>query len=236
MDTRTKTGPPRLASDVTRSVLVGAITIVVTIGMPFALIILANIDDIGRVVASSLLTGWAVMGFGMSLTTWIVFRRADGEELRRWLAATTPKVRAQRVMWSINGGGGISWAITGSGIAVVAIVVIGANREFRGDALVVGPAIAVVAASIIMMISGYAVHYARENTRLGGLEFSDGARPVFVDYFYVAVQVATTFSTSDVVVTKSSMRRTVAVHSLTAFTFNTVVVALLVSMLIVIVS
>ncbi len=68
----------------------------------------------------------------------------------------------------------------------------------------------------------------RGRARLPGEE-RDGP-PVFSDYVYLAAQVATTFSTSDVTVERRSMRRTVTVHSIATFAYNTVVIALIVSM------
>lgn len=236
MAASSSSAPPSLVSDVRRSFVVAISALIVTFAIAFALIGFGVVENRSRITASSILIAWTAMAIGTSLVTWIVFRRASGGQLNAWLAATTPDGRFRRIVWSLNGGGGISWAITGSAIAIIAIVLIGQNSEFRSDPLVVVPAIAVVASSVLMIISAYTIHYARENTRLGGLVFPERIQPRFVDYFYLAVQVSTTFSTSDVTVTSSSMRRTVAVHSLTAFAFNTVIVALLVSMLIVVVS
>lgn len=58
-------------------------------------------------------------------------------------------------------------------------------------------------------------------------------RPELVrrDYFYLAVQVSTTFSTSDVELTTTEMRGTSTAQSILAFVVNTVIVALLVSAL-----
>lgn len=182
--------------------------------------------------AAGLLVFWTCLATGSAILNWLVFRRADGEQLERWLVATTPLALWRRVAWAINGGGAISWAIAGSGIAIAAVVFLTQREEFRTDPVVVWPAIAAVASPIIMTASAYAVRYPRANATDGGIKFTGTEHPRFIDYFYLAVQVSTTFSTSDVAISTSKMRRTVSTHSLSAFTFNTVIVALLVSLLI----
>ena len=53
-----------------------------------------------------------------------------------------------------------------------------------------------------------------------------------MDFNYLAIQVSTTFSSSDVTIEHTAARRVVSVHSLIAFAFNTIIVALLVSVLV----
>ena len=55
---------------------------------------------------------------------------------------------------------------------------------------------------------------------------------MFLDFFYLAVQVATTFASADVSVTTTKARRLITANSLISFGFNTVIVALLVSVLV----
>jgi uncharacterized membrane protein len=57
----------------------------------------------------------------------------------------------------------------------------------------------------------------------------DGA-PSFVDFVYFSFVIGMTCQVSDVVVTTKEMRRLVLVHGLTAFLFNTVILALTVNL------
>ncbi len=91
---------------------------------------------------------------------------------------------------------------------------------------------AVVTGSLLLTLTAYAVHYAREQSDNGGLDFPKTPTPTYADYFYLAVQVGTTFGASDVTVESTRMRRLVTGNSLISFTFNTVIVALLVSLLV----
>ena len=88
------------------------------------------------------------------------------------------------------------------------------------------------AARVAEAATAYAVRYAREQAASGGVSFAKTPEPVFADYLYLAVQIATTFSSSDVTIETTRMRRLVTANSLISFTFNTVIVALLVSVLV----
>lgn len=223
---------PRLVSDITRGwVAVSIAIVIVTIAV---VVMVFTVDDMSveRVTWSGMFLLWGVLAIATTVLTAVAFHGAESDQLHRWLAATTPETRAKRIMWSINGGGAVSWALTGSFIAVAAVLLLTRHAEFRTDPFIVWPAVGVVLGSFTMMITAYAVRYARENATGGGAEFPSTPHPRFTEYVYLAVQVATTFGGSDVTFTGSRMRRVVSVHSLFAFAFNTVIVALLVSVLI----
>jgi uncharacterized membrane protein len=77
----------------------------------------------------------------------------------------------------------------------------------------------------------YAVHYARVTATVGGLTFPGDNGVVFWDCIYLATQVQTTFSASDVTVESTLTRKIVTGHALVAFAFNTVIIALLIAVL-----
>lgn len=75
-------------------------------------------------------------------------------------------------------------------------------------------------------------HHARAQATEHGLAFP-GAQPTSItDFLYFATSVSTTFSASDVSVVTLKMRRIVIGHSLLAFAFNAVIVAIVVSALV----
>jgi uncharacterized membrane protein len=96
---------------------------------------------------------------------------------------------------------------------------------------VIGLSAAVVTTSWLVTIASYAVHYARVTATVGGLTFPGDSKVVFWDCVYLATQVQTTFSSSDVVVETTLTRRIVSGHTLVAFAFNTVIIALLIAVL-----
>jgi uncharacterized membrane protein len=101
-----------------------------------------------------------------------------------------------------------------------------------------GPAIAL---SIIALISSwllihtlFAFHYARryyapdkrEQAHLGGLRFPGDREPDYLDFIYYSFVVGMTSQVSDVAVTSRSMRRLTTIHSVLAFFFNIVILAM----------
>ena len=223
---------PRLASDITRTYAGMAATMVPVMVVPFVLVALPGEVSFGRLAMVSYLITWAIGSFVSSAMTVLTFRRATGEQLEQWLRATTPPPGRARLWYQLNGGGATGWAVMGSIIAVVAVLILAFTPALNRDTLLVYVGIAVVVGSLALTITAYAVHYAREQVTAGGLEFTKTPHPTFADYLYLSVQVSTTFSSSDVGVESTPMRRLVTTHSLISFTFNTVIVALLVSVLV----
>jgi uncharacterized membrane protein len=64
-----------------------------------------------------------------------------------------------------------------------------------------------------------------------GLAFPGGHQPDYPDFLYFSLTIGMTCQVSDVVVTSRRLRRLVLVHGLVSFFFNTVVLALTVSVL-----
>ena len=98
-----------------------------------------------------------------------------------------------------------------------------------------------VAASWFMVQLIFAVHYAHEfysdddvpgvRGVAGGLGFPGGGEPDYWDFLHFAVVIGAAAQTADITFTEKRMRRIGTVHSLIAFTFNTVVLALSINLL-----
>lgn len=229
MATESKTRPPRFTSDVTRGYLAVFIAFVPMLAVPFALVFM-GFTDTTLLLVCGLFAAWVTIALLLAFLPALIFGRASGPQLAGWLAETTPP-RGKRLWWSINGGGAVSWAFTGSAVAVAAVVGVSRDPDLRSEPIVIVLAILVVVGSLLVTMSAFAVRYARENALAGGADFAGTEHPRFADYVYLAIQVGTTFSTSDVTITTSRMRNIVSANSLIAFSFNTVVIALLVSVL-----
>lgn len=83
-----------------------------------------------------------------------------------------------------------------------------------------------------MFAAHYAHHYWRRvglpdgsRTIQGGLSFPETSEPAGMDFLYFSFVIGMTAQTSDVAITTSAMRRINLAHALTAFFFNTVLVA-----------
>ncbi|MDG4794420.1 DUF1345 domain-containing protein [Micromonospora sp. WMMD1082] len=203
--------------------------------------IVAGITPSGRVVtlpfiATVYLGAWLVYCLVYCGLTWSSLRRLDGEELRVLLLESS--LRRRRRQWTewLVASGGTAGAVTFCAFAIAAVISVAAVRELRQELVVIVLAALVVASSWLLIVVVYALHYARENANLGGIEFEGPDEvPNFSDFLYLAVQVGTTFSGSDVRITSRAMRATVTANSCVAFVFNTVTIALLISLLIAVV-
>lgn len=123
-------------------------------------------------------------------------------------------------------------------IAAVASVVVVVGEAIQGGG---GPAIlalVTVALSWMFVHVIFAFHYAhvfysagRKGKDRGGLLFPGAdPEPDYLDFLHFALIIGVASQTADVQITEKGIRRTSTLHSLTAFVFNTVVVALTVNM------
>ncbi len=238
---------PRFASDKLRG-RTSAVVAMVVLGGGFVLLALAG-DRLGLDPGSgdgranqeffgSYFVAWIVYCVVQSLLTVRAFSGVDGRTLAAWLRADDPPpaFRWFRVMTADSGtAGAVMFCI----VAVVAVVIAATQPSLRGQPGFVVLAFLSVAGSWLLIIVTFAALYARKDAHENGLAFPGSEHddlPEFFDYLYFSVQIGTAFTSSDVSITDRSMRRTVTAHSLVAFVFNTVIVALLVSFLLAVVT
>jgi uncharacterized membrane protein len=97
-----------------------------------------------------------------------------------------------------------------------------------------------VMVSWMMMQVVFALHYAHEyydenpecdGHDMKGLEFPGHELPDYWDFIHFAVVIGVAFATADINISSKALRRVATVHSLVAFAFNTVIVALTINLL-----
>lgn len=118
-------------------------------------------------------------------------------------------------------------------------VVIGEAVRAAGDGpdhMAAGLALATVALSWVFVHVIFAFHYAHGfyapagDGDAGGLLFPGDEAPDYWDFLHFALIIGVAAQTADVQISGKALRRTATVHSLTAFVFNTVIVALSVNL------
>lgn len=187
--------------------------------------------------AVSLVVTWAVFALVHAFLTYRAHRWLGPAELRRAvIRAAVPEVtsRGLRGAWRRFANAGReapSWSVQLSVVALLVVATILVTPSLRNSQTLLFFALGMVAASWINVVVMYAVHYAGREQRDGGLEFPGEGPRTFSDYLYFALAVQTTFGTTDVTVTSSQFRRTVTAHAALAFVFNTVIVAMVISLL-----
>jgi uncharacterized membrane protein len=128
-------------------------------------------------------------------------------------------------------------AIAGVAASIASIANEVARNEFYGpQGKVAGIAFAVgtVGLSWLFIQSFLAQHYAHEyyggvvehNEKRGGLHFPGGEAPDYWDFFNFAVTIGAAAQTADISITSKTMRHLVTWHSLVAYVFNTIILAM----------
>ncbi|GAA0710055.1 DUF1345 domain-containing protein [Dokdonella soli] len=133
------------------------------------------------------------------------------------------------------------WGFLLSGVAVTAVALVALGMELHAGKTGGAPQIALAAASLLLswlfMNTMFALHYAHayygDNQRQqprGGLEFPGQKEPDYWpdywDFAYFAIVIGMTFQVSDVQITDRRLRHIALVHSVIAFFFNVVIIAL----------
>ena len=118
--------------------------------------------------------------------------------------------------------------------ASIAAIVFELGRTHHGSGQL-ALATATIALSWAVVHTAFALHYAHEYYRAangGGLQFPAGEPHNHADYWdfvYFSFVIGMTAQVSDVGITDKSIRRTVTVHGIIAFFYNTALIALMVN-------
>lgn len=223
---------PWLTSDLVRSTLAVVITLPTLIAINFG--VAASLDleiPDAQWVQTAVYGSWVLLCASFITLTLIAFLGASAPSLRAWILATRPPSGVvSRVLWVSAGGGAVGWAVSGAAVTMWTLVALALSSATPAPATV-WAGIAVVPASAAMIVVSFALHYARLDAVDRAFAFPGEAAPRFADYLYLAVQVSTTFGGSDVVAVTTRARRSIGFHSILASVFNTVLVALFVSVL-----
>jgi len=155
-----------------------------------------------------------------------------------WLAGTFDAAQTRKRAQSLDQPNVV---ILVSMLVVIAASVVAIAMLLQQVKLMSGPAraghialgLVALVGSWLMMHTIYAFHYAhryyidrRDGSPDGGLDFPGRQEPDYFDFLYYAYVVGMTSQVSDVQATSREMRRITLVHSVLAFAFNMLVLAL----------
>jgi uncharacterized membrane protein len=155
---------------------------------------------------------------------------------------TPPQIRA-RAAEEDEGRGLILFLALGAAIASLAAVAAELSLAKQAQDLErwlrVGGAFATVVVSWLVVQAFFALHYAHEyysadpetGGDAGGLAFPGDEAPDYRDFLHFSIVIGVASQTADIAFTAKGLRRIGTVHSLIAFAFNTVVVALTLNLL-----
>lgn len=228
----------RWADDSKRGLVATALAIVVG-GVARLVIALTDVSGtvggwISMEAAITLLAAYITLLGAYAVHTWVLFSRMEPAGLASAIRATTPQTEKARRRQRSRGTSSGAWLQLAAGLALLGVAALIVTDGLRSNpALIAGSLGLVVVAWGQMAVSGTLLLVREDLGSPTGrsLTFPDEGPHRWADFTYLAIQICTTFSSSDVAVTTTRMRRAVTSLAITAFLFNTVIVALLVSVL-----
>lgn len=147
------------------------------------------------------------------------------------------ETRSLRNVWMriLGYGGASNWALIGAMIAVVLTVVVAQNPAFRDDWVFILLGLLTVASSWALMVYSFALEYLRlaavRDEHGASIELKVDGDPLFTDYLTLAILLSTMAATVSAVIRSRRAWTLVRINVLFAFTFNSVIVAMMVSLL-----
>jgi uncharacterized membrane protein len=127
-------------------------------------------------------------------------------------------------------------AIAASFVAIVGLLAAAKEAPYRALNLGLAAATIILAWTVTQVV--FTLHYAHEYYRPSsgpqsiaeGLDFRGDRNPDYWDFFYFATSFGAASQTSDVSILTKHLRRVATLHAITAFFFNTAVLALTINL------
>lgn len=206
-----------------RRAVVATVLATVASALAVSIWIFFHPEDVGLALPLGTVVAWATLVGSHAILTAAAFSGLDGDTLdtalsvtglRRSSAPLRPPWPAQVSIMAF--------------IVVAGLVLVPAWRE---HSFLLICALIMVCATWADMVVSSAVHYAAIDG--GELEFpGEETERSFADYVYFAVAMQATFAVTDVAARTRAMRRQLSLHTVVAFVFNTVILAVIVALLI----
>lgn len=182
---------------------------------------------------------WTVFCVAYLALTVLVFNQLNSGPFHT-AVAKPKKIKRNPVSRALSMGGSLSWGLQGSLVAIVAVLVVSVRPPSeQSDGLKLLAVCCVVSSWLLVMVS-QALAYARlgAEARAGEadvenpLTFRGTPAANFSDYLTLAATVSSSLAPQGVEISGRQARSVVRTHTVLAFIFNSVVLAVLVSMLI----
>jgi uncharacterized membrane protein len=167
--------------------------------------------------------GWDVSSLTLLIISWVIIGRADHVETKRRAGAEDP---GRHVVWLL-----VLMSCLISLFASAGVLRRAKALEPAWGELLAVLCLVAVATAWALTHTVYTLHYAhlyyRDVAKEGGLQFpTPDAPPDDRDFAYFSFTIGMCFQTSDVTITERRFRRSVLVHAVISFAYNSVVLAL----------
>lgn len=164
---------------------------------------------------------WDCAAFSLLASSWWIIASGEAQDARARAGAEDP---GRRVLLMLS----LASSLASFFAAALLLQQVGETAALRSLAL--GLCLSAPLLAWLLTHSVYALHYAHlyygASGTGQGLSFPGDGDPDDLDFAYFAFTIGMTFQTSDVEVTSKRLRRSVLLHALLSFVFNTGVIAL----------
>ena len=168
------------------------------------------------------LTAWEAGGLTLLILAWISIVRSSAAETHKRAASEDPGRTAVYALVLLS---------SGSSLLSTTVLVRrgGALHPSGGDGLLI-LCLANVALSWALTHTAFTLRYAHlyyraDDEGVGGVEFPGGARPTYFDFAYLAFTIGMCFQVSDATISSAQIRKSVLLHGVLSFIYNTAILA-----------
>jgi uncharacterized membrane protein len=168
-----------------------------------------------------MIVGWDIGALTLVSLAWGVILRADSAATKKRAGADDPGRHVVFVIALISS----AFSLFAAAFVFKHVRALSGQEQLTWTLLTLGS----IALSWVMTHTAYTLRYAHLYYRGGGhhgLLFPGDEAPADIDFAYFAFTVGMCFQVSDVVVTSTSCRRAVLIHSVLSFAYNTMILAL----------
>ncbi len=182
--------------------------------------------------ALSFVLSWNIFGISYLIFNLILFSKSDAKQIQKQCA------KEDVSSWIL-----FAFVVSACLIGLLSVLSFINNTNSWQSGSIIGSILCILAVgfSWLMVHLAFAVRYAHlyygDNNKqfskhAKGLIFPEDELPDYFDFTYFSIVIGMTFQVSDVVITSKGVRRLVLIHSIIAFIFNTVIIAMTVSQVI----
>lgn len=171
------------------------------------------------------LVGWVVVCLVFLVWSWVAVWHLDARQTRR----LSTREDSSRALSDVI----LLLAAVVAVLAVALVIFRSSHSKDLADMVRLALGVAAVVGSWGVLHTVMTLKYARRfyADDVGGLEFGDDDPPAYRDFAYVAFTVGMTFQVSDTNVTHPRMRSLVLGHSLLAYLFGAIIIAVTINLL-----
>jgi len=213
-----------------RSCMSGLLAALVTV-VVLVLVRVADADtDATRLLVISYVVAWPL--YTALYVGWSThaYSRLDAATLQR--VAVADDRGEQRLLPRVLGvTGATNTTVSAAVVAVIVTIAIAQTPEFRSEVIYLVLALVTVASSWVLMVFSFAQSYLRLGAGDEHIRFRFADPAQFGDYVTLAVMVSTMAATDAAEVASRKAWRVVRTNVVIAFVFNSVIIAMMVSLL-----